>query len=125
MTFCGDYSLLRLYAGNPFTPRFVWWVIVAIEVRKTSFLRCHFILKMIFLPRQARDKYREVREKREMCFLQGAAVLCAMTVPDHRPILKQMEAEAVAGLGESLLSSGGNGGGGARNAPSLSLFMLD
>eukprot|EP01046_Picozoa_sp_COSAG06_P024242 COSAG06_NODE_1964_length_7968_cov_4.231033_10_plen_100_part_01 len=34
------------------------------EVRKTPFLRCHFILKMINLPRQARDKHGESAPKK-------------------------------------------------------------
>jgi hypothetical protein len=37
------------------------------EVRKTPFLRCHFILTMINLPRQARDKHRESAPKKEWC----------------------------------------------------------
>jgi hypothetical protein len=35
------------------------------QVRKRHFLR-HFILKMIILPRQARDKHRESTQKRDV-----------------------------------------------------------
>jgi hypothetical protein len=33
-------------------------------VRKTCFFRCNFILKTIFLPRQARDQHRKIEDKR-------------------------------------------------------------
>jgi hypothetical protein len=35
------------------------------------FLRCHFVLKIIILPRQARDKHRESTQKRT-CFCRGS-----------------------------------------------------
>jgi hypothetical protein len=43
-------------------------------VRETRpFLRCHSILKLIFLPRQARDKHRENTPKSGACFLPDRA----------------------------------------------------
>ena len=44
------------------------------EVRKRVFLRCHFILKKIFLPRQARDKHTE-KLTQKYTFLQGYWIL--------------------------------------------------
>jgi hypothetical protein len=48
-----------------------WRYAVPAQVRNASLLRCHFILNMIILPRQARDKHRENSKKRWV-FLQDA-----------------------------------------------------
>jgi hypothetical protein len=52
-----------------------------LPVRKRPFLRCHFILKTIILPRQARDKHRENSKKD--AFLGGARL--ALPVPNGSP----------------------------------------
>ena len=48
------------------------------SVRETHLLRCHFILKVMILPRQARDKHRE-NSKKEWRFPQGDGVQTAQT----------------------------------------------
>jgi hypothetical protein len=47
-------------------------------VRKRVFLRCHLYIKMIFLPRQARDKHREKHSKKGYAFLHagGRVYVC-------------------------------------------------
>jgi hypothetical protein len=54
------------------------------QVRKRVFLRSHFILNMIILPRQARDKHRENTQK-EWCFRQRG--LRSWAVSFHRLLL--------------------------------------
>jgi len=38
--------------------------------KKSHLLRCHFMLKMILVPRQARDKHKESTQKERCVFLQ-------------------------------------------------------
>jgi hypothetical protein len=54
--------------------------------RKRVFLR-HFMLKIIFLPRQTRDKHRENSKKRDGAFSAGPvlfALLCGLAMRDAR-----------------------------------------
>jgi len=58
---------------------------VLAPVRENAvFLRCQFILKVIFLPRQARDKHRESTHAQELAFCFRCVILtrrscCACT----------------------------------------------
>lgn len=45
------------------------------QARQRISLRCHFILKMITSPRQARDKPRESTQKEMWVFLQNATLV--------------------------------------------------
>ena len=43
-----------------------------------SLLRCHFILNMIILPRQARDKHRKITQKEMICLTVALGDECVL-----------------------------------------------
>jgi hypothetical protein len=75
------------------------------QVRKRVFLRSHFILNMIILPRQARDKHRESTQKRVVFSAEGLEKLGRVLPPP--PPSDDEDEDAAAGLDGTDVGDGG------------------